>query len=53
MNVPNKTYSIFLFTGNTMLKGGELVYDIYTRRRDQDGFLYLVYDRENAFGLTP
>lgn len=45
---PEKT--IFIFVNNTLLPVNSLLSYVYQQHRDSDGFLYLIYSSENAFG---
>jgi GABA(A) receptor-associated protein len=43
--------AIFIFTeDNTLVKISDLIYTLYTRYKNEDGFLYLIYYEENTFG---
>jgi GABA(A) receptor-associated protein len=44
------TEAIFLFTGNTLVQANATLGEIYEKHHDHDGFLYITYDFENAFG---
>lgn len=44
--------AIFLFVGNTLLPTGSMISLIYNKYKDEDGFLYIVYSGENAFGSS-
>lgn len=45
---PEKT--IFIFVHNTLLPVNTLLSSVYQQHQDADGFLYLIYSSENAFG---
>lgn len=45
---PEKT--VFIFVNNTLLPVNTLLSVAYSQHRDSDGFLYLIYSSENAFG---
>lgn len=45
---PEKT--LFLFVNNTLLPVNSLLSSVYQQHCDPDGFLYLIYSSENAFG---
>ncbi|KAG0475973.1 hypothetical protein HPP92_012398 [Vanilla planifolia] len=42
--------AIFLFAGNILPPIGSFMSSIYNEKKDEDGFLYLVYSAENTFG---
>lgn len=44
--------ALFLFVGDdaTLLPIGTEMYDVYHRYKNADGFLYIIYSRENVFG---
>ena len=42
--------AIFLFIDNTLPPASELISSIYTKYKDEDGFLYVKYSGENTFG---
>jgi len=42
--------AIFLFVQNSLPPTAALMYDIYERYKDEDGFLYITYSDENTFG---
>jgi GABA(A) receptor-associated protein len=46
------TDAIFLFVDNnkTIVSGSTIIGGIYDETKDDDGFLYLCYSKENAFG---
>merc|ERR1712166_94043 len=42
--------AIFMFVGNTLPPATALVSNVYLKHKDEDGFLYIRYSGENAFG---
>ena len=44
------TEAIFLFTNNKMINSQETMFTTYEKEKDEDGFLYIIYDFENPFG---
>ena len=36
--------------GKNLLKGDTLIAQIYEKKRDPDGFLYIIYTEESSFG---
>ena len=47
----NPQMAIYIFVANTVLPSGNAILDdIYKKHSDQDGFLYVTYAAENAFG---
>lgn len=42
--------AIFLFVGPIIPSGNQLMSDIYSKYKDDDGFLYITYTGENTFG---
>ncbi len=42
--------SIFLFVGNNMMSASCVIGEIYNHQKDEDGFLYIEYSKENTFG---
>ncbi|KAK6589489.1 hypothetical protein RS030_203089 [Cryptosporidium xiaoi] len=42
--------TIYLFVNNTIPKAGSLMQEVYEQYVSDDGFLYLQYGSENAFG---
>lgn len=44
------TEAIFVFCNNRLVNQSTLMSDIYESDKDDDGFLYLIYDFENTFG---
>jgi GABA(A) receptor-associated protein len=47
----DSTQSIFLFVNNTMVPNtGDTIEEIYNNNADKDGFLYITYSAEVAFG---
>ena len=45
---PNQ--SIFLFCNQAMVPSSSLMGQVYQERKDEDGFLYIVYGGESTFG---
>jgi GABA(A) receptor-associated protein len=46
----HKEQGLFIFTNGTLIPSSYTIQDIYTKNADEDGFLYITYDFENAFG---
>ncbi|RNF25808.1 Atg8-like protein 2 [Trypanosoma conorhini] len=44
--------AVFLFIDDTVLPNSACVGDLYAQRKDTDGFLYMTYSIESAFGGT-
>ena len=44
--------AIFLFVNGLIPPTSSLVFDIYTKNKDEDGFLYVTYAFENVFGIN-
>ena len=42
--------ALFIFINSTMPYGNQLMYDIYEKDKDMDGFLYMVISYEHTFG---
>ncbi|KAL3127194.1 hypothetical protein CHM_7g3990 [Cryptosporidium hominis] len=42
--------TIYLFVNNTIPKAGSLMQEVYEQYVSDDGFLYVEYSSENAFG---
>ncbi|XP_072983917.1 autophagy-related protein 8f-like [Typha latifolia] len=42
--------AIFMFVDNVLPPTGTLMGKIYEDKKDEDGFLYLIYSGENTFG---
>ena len=42
--------AIFLFIKETLPASSSLIGDVFEKKKDVDGFLYVVYSMENAFG---
>ena len=40
----------FFFVGNAMPAVGQLLSQVYSEHKDEDGFLYVIYAGENTFG---
>lgn len=46
---PNET--LFFLVNNSMLPTGCMISQIYEKYKDEDGLLYVFWDKENTFGL--
>ena len=46
----HKSQSLFLFVNNTLVPSNKSVTEIYDSEKDEDGFLYVIYNNENTFG---
>ena len=46
----NQEEMLFFMVGDNMIQPGERLASLYERLKDEDGFLYLTYSRENFFG---
>ena len=46
----NHEQAMFLFVNNTIPPTNALISSIYQERKDEDGFLYIIYSGENTFG---
>lgn len=48
----NHNIAVYIFCSekNILLSGSQIINDIYANYKDKDGFLYLDYCGENAFG---
>lgn len=42
--------AMFLFVDNILPATGTLMSELYNEKKDEDGFLYIVYSAENTFG---
>lgn len=42
--------ALFMFVNNTLITATSTLGDIYSKQKDEDGFLYVAYDIENTFG---
>jgi GABA(A) receptor-associated protein len=42
--------SIYMLSNNTLLKASSQVGELYSERKDEDGFLYITYSAESTFG---
>lgn len=45
-----KEKSIYLFINNSLVPNSKLISQVYSDHHDIDGFLYITYYAENAFG---
>lgn len=50
LKIPAYEKTIYLFVNNTIPKAGSLMQEVYEQYVSDDGFLYLQYGSENAFG---
>lgn len=41
---------MYFFIGTSLMPFNKLIYNIYEKHMDEDGFLYLVYSGESTFG---
>ena len=46
----HKSQSLFLFVNNKLVPSNKSVTEIYDSDKDEDGFLYVIYNNENTFG---
>eukprot|EP01126_Amoeba_proteus_P027337 TRINITY_DN2712_c0_g1_i16.p1 TRINITY_DN2712_c0_g1~~TRINITY_DN2712_c0_g1_i16.p1 ORF type:complete len:125 (-),score=15.83 TRINITY_DN2712_c0_g1_i16:199-573(-) len=46
----NQQQAIYLFVGTQLPDSSALMYHVYEQHHDEDGFLYVMYSGENAFG---
>lgn len=46
----NSAQSLFLFVDNSVLPVSDIVKNVYSKYKDEDGFLYIHYSLENTFG---
>lgn len=44
------TEGLYLFVDNTLLPNTDLLSDIYSKYKNEDGFLYISFSLENTFG---
>ena len=44
--------AMFLFINNTIPPNSEYAGELYKRNKDEDGFLYIVYNGESTFGAN-
>lgn len=51
MEIDEKT-AIFLFIDNTIAPSGQSLKTLYKSHKDDDGFMYITYSSENAFGAS-
>ncbi len=42
--------ALFIFINNNLLPTSTLIYEIYKKNKDNDGFLYVYYSSEETFG---
>ena len=42
--------AVFVFVNNTLPPSAALMSNVYLKHKDEDGFLYICYSGENAFG---
>tara|TARA_B100001123_G_C15278803_1_gene1013189 strand:+ start:1702 stop:2046 length:345 start_codon:yes stop_codon:yes gene_type:complete len=42
--------ALFIMINNSLAASGEIIGEIYDKRKDNDGFLYIIYTSENTFG---
>lgn len=42
--------ALFLFVGNSLVPGSERIIDVWSRYREEDGALHVIYSGESAFG---
>ena len=50
IKLPEKDCLYFFVNGKNLLKGDTLIAQIYEKKRDPDGFLYIIYTEEPSFG---
>jgi GABA(A) receptor-associated protein len=43
--------AIYLFIDGLIPQSNEMIYSIYHKHKDKDGFLYISYTNENTFGF--
>ena len=51
MQLPPKT-AMFLFVNGSVPPTAMLFSNLYENKKDEDGFLYIVYSGENTFGSS-
>ena len=49
IRLPEKD-SLYFFTNGIIMKGDTLMSEVYQRKKDPDGFLYIVYTDESTLG---
>jgi len=42
--------ALFIFINNTLCPTSHLMSEMYRNHKDEDGFLYIIYDTENVYG---
>jgi GABA(A) receptor-associated protein len=42
--------AIFLFIGDNIMSSSTIIGEIYRHKKEDDGFLYIQYSKENTFG---
>ena len=42
--------ALFIFCGGVVLQCNQLISEIYSQKKDEDGFLYMIYSGEATFG---
>ena len=50
IKLPEKDSLYFFVNGRYVLKGDTLMSEVYEKRQDQDGFLYITYTDETTLG---
>ena len=50
IKLPDKDSLFFFVNGKFLLKGETLLSEVYEKRQDPDGFLYIVYTDETSLG---
>lgn len=46
----DSSQSIFITVNNELVTASKLVFEVYDKYKDEDGFLYVMYTDENVFG---
>ena len=46
----HKSQALFLFVNNKLVPSNKSVTEVYDSEKDEDGFLYVIYNNENTFG---
>lgn len=49
LTLPPET-ALFMYIGNSFPTTSSLLWDLYNKHKDEDGFLYVQYTGENTFG---